>query len=465
MNKQYINQLVRAKTRPQPNDAKIDGSSEQGGKGQDPVQRRMGQIDNVLAQLIDQPLYMLEMQVVVGPKQSTKFAAADLGLNADVISKLDEIQARGGYAPKFSQTLKKAANQLRGAAKKLYRECTIYSTPFRFVRGEHLEQALDLIAEIEAEAETLRADLVQEYPDQMRDFLDKVESVLTTAFPNQPDRVKLALERYAEEYPSPEDFEQALQVVVKGPTKLSGITDQLKEDAELQKQLAQQDLEAAEARAAEQALQTQQRSQELIARNLGQALDQVKDNCTNEAFGLAGEAYDRLTAKTPADFNQRDNDALQSLKNRLQLLASHCDSLKPMADWISALHDLYAEPSPPADHYDRVATEVYKFRQFLMTQVQNTDAPGQGIKALVRSLEFNNEFTELKAELEYLEQHPDAKALVELEAKCTSTLDQLKFRQNILAKLFKQAKQKADKAPTSSQPTQPGHAFDPDAGF
>lgn len=462
--KRLINKLVKTKTKgSRVVTADVSGATDEESTKPDRAKRRMNQIENVLAKLVGQNLYMLEMQIIIGTKQSTKLAAEDLGLSEDLIAKLDEIEAKGGYAPRFSKLLKQSGDKLRSAEKDLYRQCTIYSTPFRFIREEHLPLALELIKAIEDQAEDLRAELVKEYATEMQEFLAKVADVVAIAYPNQPQRIEVALQRYAEEYPSPEDFEDALQVVVKGPIKLTSIADQLKEDSELQLQLAQQDLEIEETRAAQQQLETQRQSQELIAKNLGQALGQVRDNCTSEAFGIVGEIYDRLSVKSPLGFTQRDNDAWNSLSDRLQLLASHCPSLEPMAQWVRTLHELYAIESPPPGHFEKVTTEVERFREFLMGQISNSDISGKGTKKLVKSLEFNNEFRELREELEYLKNHPDPKRLKQLKGHFTSTLDQLKFRQNTLAKLYRQAEKEAETRKSIS--SAPGDSFDADAGF
>ena len=409
--------------------------------------------------LTDKPLYLLEVEIITGVKQSLGLDTADLGLDPELVEGL-----AGGYRAKISQRLKDARNKLSAAQKIFYRQLSVYAPPFRFVLEERLEEALEHIDHMEQQAQQLRAELVADYETEAEAFLvdleTRLQKVVPTDQPNRDRDIEAALTSYAEEFPSLDDFADCLQIVVKGPTKLTSLAEQIKRDQALQAELADQEKAIAQNRLEATRLETERKAAELLQRNLISAVYASQTTCKEEAYELVGEFLDRTDSRQAGQLTSRDTEALSTLFNRLDLLAAHNPGLQDLVDQARSLKKLYAQKSPDID---QVQKAVEQFQEYLKTQVDRETSGSTGLQKLTRSLSFSANYKALTQELEQLAIKPDPTRLQELEGKVQSDLDVLKLRQRRLVSLHKKAmeaaKAKAQETPTADQP------FDTVAGF
>lgn len=184
------------------------------------------------AKLAHEPIYLLKLTVSVGP-QSLRLDGAHLGIS-DTVLRLLEDSATGGYAARISRRLRDAANKLQARQKIIYNRYTVLSEPFRLVHESTLPKALEAIEEMQAEADTLRQEILEAYEEEYTGFLGWAYQVLTEAVLEQTD-IESALRQYAEAYPTKNELqEQSLRILVEGPVKIPSLVEQAKrEEAEL----------------------------------------------------------------------------------------------------------------------------------------------------------------------------------------------------------------------------------------
>lgn len=409
--------------------------------------------------LSHEPLYILEVEIYTGVKQTLGLAGEDLGLDAELVEGLI-----GGYRAEVSKRLNRARNKLIGAQKKFYNQLTVYAAPFRFVLEETLPAALAHIADMSAQAEELREALTEDYEEQvaacLTDLNQRLESAIAPDEPRRNRRIENSLMRYAGEFPDLADFKDSLQIIVKGPIKLNSLSAQLQADEALQTELAKQKKSAAQTELETQRLQTQQEAERLLQRNLLQAFQASKTASLEEGYGLLGQFLDRTDTRTAGALTDRDNDALALLFDRLNILAQHNDKLQPLVEEARKLRDLYGQTDPDIGE---VTTAVENFQSFLLEQASQDSANTQGLQKLTRSLAFSSDYKALTTELTQLATHPDAARLNELEGKIQSDLDVLQLRQRRLKKLFTQA-QKATQT-QAKKPPDADSPYDSAAGF
>lgn len=409
--------------------------------------------------LANEPLYILEVEIYTGVKQTLGLADEDLGLDPGLVEGLI-----GGYRTEVSKRLNRARNKLTGAQKKFYNQLTVYAAPFRFVLEETLPAALEHIASMSAQAETLREALTEDYEEQvaacLTDLNTRLEQAIAPDEPHRNRRIERSLMRYAGECPDLSDFKDSLQIIVKGPIKLNSLSAQLQADKALQTELAEQKKTAARTELETQRLQTQQEAERLLQRNLLQAFQASKTASLEEGYGLIGQFLDRTDTRTAGELTERDNDALALLFDRLNILAQHNDKLQPLVEEARKLRELYGQNDPDIGE---VTTAVENFQEFLLAQASQDSANTQGLQKLTRSLAFSSDYKALTAELTQLATHPDATRLDELEGKIQSDLDVLQLRQRRLKKLFTQA-QKATQTQTKAPPSA-DTPYDSAAGF
>ena len=409
--------------------------------------------------LANEPLYILEVEIYTGVKQTLGLAGEDLGLDAELVEGLI-----GGYRAEVSKRLNRARNKLIGAQKKFYNQLTVYAAPFRFVLEETLPAALAHIADMSAQAEALREALTEDYEEQvaacLTDLNQRLESAIPSNEPRRNRRIESSLMRYAGEFPDLADFKDSLQIIVKGPIKLNSLSAQLQADEALQTKLAKQKKSAAKTELETQRLQTQREAERLLQRNLLQAFQASKTASLEEGYGLLGQFLDRTDTRTAGALTDRDNDALALLFDRLNILAQHNDKLQPLVEEARKLRELYGQTNP---NIGEVTTAVENFQAFLLEQASQDSANTQGLQKLTRSLAFSSDYKALTTELTQLATHPDAARLNELEGKIQSDLDVLQLRQRRLKKLFTQA-QKATQT-QAKNPLDADSPYDSAAGF
>lgn len=410
-------------------------------------------------QLADEPLYLLEVEIVTGVKQSLAIAGEDLCLDTELVEGLV-----GGYRSKISKKLVKLRSKLESAQKSLYRQYTIYAAPFRFVRQDSLPEAIAHIEQMQEQAAEYCQELSADYSEQMSAFLADIAARLEKAIPaDQPGReqqIEESLMRYAADFPPLEDFERSLSLVLKGPIKLNSLAAQLRADKVLQTELALEERSAAQTRLEAQRLESQRKAEQMLQENLLSAYESSKDASVEEGYELIGSFIDRVDAREAGSLTSRDNDALATLFSRLELLAKHANRLQPLVVESRKLRSLYSEKNPDLS---AVQTAVEEFQQFLLQQASKEQSSSQGLQKLTRSLAFSSDYKMLIAELSELANSPDPKRLDELEGKIQSDLDVLSLRQRKLEKLFRAAK--AATETEISRPRSVDEAFDSVAGF
>lgn len=173
------------------------------------------------AKLAHEPIYLLKLTVKVG-SQSLRLNGAHLGIS-DPVLRLLEDSAKGGYAARISRRLRDAANKLQARQKIIYNRYTVLSEPFRLVHESTLPKALEAIEEMQAEADTLRDEILEAYEEEYTGFLEWAYQVLTEAVLEQIE-IEAALRHYAEAYPTKADLQQnSLRVLVEGPIKVPSL--------------------------------------------------------------------------------------------------------------------------------------------------------------------------------------------------------------------------------------------------
>lgn len=404
-------------------------------------------------QLAAEPLYMLELEIITGVKQSLAIAGQDLCLDSELVEDL-----AGGYRSKISKKLVKLRGKLESMQKAFYRRHTIYASPFRFVREDSLPDAIAHLEDMQDQAAEYCRELAGDYADQVASFLLDISRRLEKAVPEddleRDDRIEAALIGYAEDFPSLEDFESSLGISIKGPIKLASLAEQLKKDRVFQTELAREEKTAASVRLETQRIEAQRKAQKLLQNNLLNAFESSKDACMEEGYELLGQFLDRADARQAGQMTSRDSDALVTLFERLELLASHTGRLQPMLEEARKLRLLYLEENPDTSEVQD-ATEA--FQNFLLSQAsKEQSSSSQGLQKLTRSLAFSADYKQLMIELTALANRPDSQRLTELEGKIHSDLDVLKLRQSKLQKAFRSAKEALE----AKAKIEPSESFD-----
>ena len=129
-------------------------------------------------QLAAEPLYILELEITTGVKQSLAIAGEDLCLDVELVEGLV-----GGYRSKISKQLVKLRGKLESMQKAFYRKHTIYAAPFRFVREESLTDAITHIEEMQTQAAEYCQELSEDYAEQVSSFLLDISARLHQAIP------------------------------------------------------------------------------------------------------------------------------------------------------------------------------------------------------------------------------------------------------------------------------------------
>jgi hypothetical protein len=457
-----IDELVRTKAAATASGSKNSGSGIQGSK----VQAFDWQL------MKDKVLYTLEI-TVKGGRMSMKLDPAHLGLSPDVITELSQI-ATGGYSARISKLHKEALTKLQSMQKQLYQRYTMFAEPFRFIVDSDLPAAVAELEKIKEEADRYRKALHDGYENELRGFLGSVAQVLGKAGID-PSTGDVALQFYADQYPSRDDFTtDSLQLVIEGPTRLTSLVDQISKDAELAKkeaerlsaelESAQKEEELSEARKRiaekEKAWEAIQRSQMEYGELLQKAVGSAQEKATDEAYASVADIVDRCAVLEPGKLDGHVQKTWEGAFNRLQTLASFDPRIKEMVERASKIRDLFTLESPQ-NIIDQHMREFQDYLRSLVGQV----ARGEGAQKLMNCLSHDKDYKELIITLEQLESSPDTEALRSLQAKCEGVVQFFRYRQKSLERKFEAAK-KADLVHRGiEKPDADKGPFDLEAGF
>lgn len=408
MNKDTISQLVEQRS----NSSSLDLSA-------------------IAPQLATEPLYLLKLNVKVGI-QTLKLEGQHLGIEDRVMNLLQE-NAGGGYRAKLGAKLKNAASKLQARQKIIYNRYTVISEPFRLIHESSLPQALAEIEEMKQQADTLRQELLESYPEEYRMFLEWVESILKAANLDAQD-ISNALAAYAASYPTPDEIERkSLQILVEGPIKIPSLLEESKhraQEAENRAKITQEQLE-------KQKLSLLARSQEQLEQTLIASLYDAKVRSQDEANSKLGELLVSYRTKGQ-DATSRTEQKWDTLTQRLEVLAQYDKTLLPLIDKAKLLQDIYLDPSP---NLSLLAAELDDFRRLLKNRAKEQNNSG-GLADLTKALALDEGYAELLGNLDEIASNPDPAKLRELKGKLASIEGLFKFRVKDLEKRW-EAAQKA----------------------
>lgn len=439
-----ISELVKAKTADRQGDlsanTQIDASAPQ------------LSIKDIWDTLADRNLYRLSIEIDSVIRLSTRLEAEDLGLDPYVVDVL-----AGGYRKVFSEEFKKAHNVLSGLQKKFNKQYSIYVKPFRFIDGSLINDAIEFTEQVKLEAASLRQGLVDTYEDQLETFLIELDQKLNETIPGQKKRIEKALIHYAQEFPSIDDFSGSLQVIIDGPVQLTSLKNKLKADADLQQELANKKKLTAKQKQEAQEIQERIKTSQLMLNGIAQAVQQSRVSCLDEGWELMADLIDRFGASPDGKLTRKDQSAISSTFQRLELLQKHNPEISKHLAEARKLHEVILKnptPEEAQDAYD-------KFSAFLAKQSKS--ASGEGAEKLQKSLRFANDYKELVDSLEKLIETPDADRLAELEAGQLANIETTLTRR--VANLRRLSRKAQDSAKYAVQQAEAQGGVDPVAGF
>ncbi len=408
--------------------------------------------------LRDQPVYLLSMTVKVGA-QSLKLEGMHLGINEQVMQLLEDA-ALGGYRATVSQKLKDAAHKLQARQKIIYNQYTVLSEPFRLVHEASLPDALKAIEEMQEEANTLRQDIIDAYEEEFTKFLHWAHQVLTQAN-LESTLIETALTQYADAYPTQEDFQECLRVIVEGPVKIPSLIEDAREQAEQTKQRSSEEATQLE----RQKLALLSRSQETLQQTLLSTLYDAQTRSTDEAYGKLAELLESFAVNFE-DATSRTGQKWATLQSRLEVLSQYDPKLEPIVQQTSQIQSLLLSDNP---NLDEVQTLMENFRSMLKERLKQ-DSSSAGAAQLAKALAFDTEYGELLKQLSAIAEVPDPEKLHQLKGKLATIDTLLNIRSKSLKEKWRQAenavRKKAGFSPLEPVKSTPDVIpYDPEAGF
>lgn len=370
--------------------------------------------------LRNQPVYLLSMTVQVGA-QSLLLEGLHLGINSQVM-KLLEDAAKGGYRANISQKLKDAAHKLQARQKTIYSRYTVLSEPFRLVHEASLPEALKAIEEMQQEAEQLRLEIVDSYQEEYTAFLVWAHQVLTQAN-LEGAAIEAALTQYADAYPTQEDFQECLQVVVEGPVKIPSLI----EDAQIQAEEARKQATEEAAKREREKLALLRRSQEALEQTLLSTLYDAQTRSRDEAYGKLASLLESF-ALSGEDATQRTGQKWTTLQNRLEVLAQYDPNLEPIVQRTGQIQSLLLSDNP---NLNEVQTLMDDFRVMLKERVKK-ESNGAGVAQLAKALAFDAEYSDLLKQLDAIAEVPHPEKLRQLKGRLASMDTLLNIRSKSL---------------------------------
>ena len=376
--------------------------------------------------LKSQPVYLLSLTVKVGA-QSLLIEGLHLGINGQVLSLLKE--AKGGYRANLSQKLKDAAHKLQARQKIIYNRYTVLSEPFRLVHEASLPDALKAIEDMLEFADQLRLEIVDSYEEEYTAFLTWAHQVLTQAN-LEPSVIEAALTQYADAYPTQEDFQECLQVVVEGPVKIPSLIEDAKTQAEETLQQAAEEAVKVE----REKLALLQRSQEALQQTLLSTLYDAQIRSRDEAYGKLAELLESF-AISDREATQRTGQKWQTLQQRLQVLADYDPDLEPIVQRTGQIQSLLLSSNPNLNEVQGLMDE---FRELLKQRLKK-DSSGTGAAQLAKALAFDAEYSDLIKKLDALAQTPNPDELRKLKGKFASLDTLFRIRSKSLLEKWEEA--------------------------
>ncbi|MCC5640164.1 hypothetical protein LC593_30905 [Nostoc sp. CHAB 5844] len=377
--------------------------------------------------LKSEPIYLLRLTVRVGV-QTLRLSGLHLGINEQVMQMLED-QASCGYRANTSQRLKDAAHKLQARQKIIYNSYTVLSEPFRLVHEASLPDALEAIDLMQQEAHQLRQEIVAAHEEEFTAFLSWAYQILTKTH-LEPKAIEAALTYYADAYPTQEDVEQCLQVVVEGPIKIPSLI----EDAQAQVTQAQQHI-------AEQALKIEQsklalirRAQETLEQTLLSTLYDAQTRSRDEAYGKLAQLLSSMTC-SGEEPTLRTIQKWQTLQQRLETLTQYDKSLEPIVQKTALLQHLFKSDK---QNLQEIQVLMDDFRTMLKERVKQ-ESSSAGIAQLTKALTFDADYTELLKQLETLADSPSPEEFHKLKGKLAAMDALLRIRSKSLKQKWEQA--------------------------
>ncbi|MFQ4143861.1 hypothetical protein [Chlorogloeopsis sp. ULAP02] len=374
-----------------------------------------------------EPVYLLKLTVRVGV-QTLRLSGLHLGINPEVMQLLEDT-AKGGYRANTSQRLKDAAHKLQARQKIIYNRYTVLSEPFRLVHEASLPDALEAIDLMQQEAQELRQSIVAAHEEEFTAFLSWAHQVLTQAH-LEPKALSAALTYYADAYPTQEDVEQCLQVVVEGPIKIPSLI----EDAQAQVTQAQQILEEEALKIEQSKLALIRRSQETLEQTLLSTLYDAQTRSRDEAYGKLAELLSSMTC-SQQEPTLRTIQKWQTLQQRLETLTQYDPSLEPIVQKAGLIQHLFQNDK---QNLQEIQVLMDDFRMMLKERVKE-ESSSAGIAQLTKALTFDADYTELLKQLETLADSPSPEEFHKLKGKLAAMDALLRIRSKSLKQKWEQA--------------------------
>ena len=417
---------------------------------------------DIFQHLSNEPIYLLETKIIIG-RQSIKILGEELGIDGEVLEQLREI-ARGGYGAKISQKLKNHASKLQSQEKTWQNRYTVYAEPYRFVHESHYPDAIAAIEAMQSLADELRQDLINSYDAELEHFLVKLQGVMEKAGLSEIE-VSEALYRYADSYPTPEDWaENALQVSITQNKKISSFIESLQQDTKVAKAAADKalaELDADKAKLEQEKFTAIARSTAIFTENLNQAVNEGRTRARDDAYDALADFFDKIALCQPGDIpgKSRTIKGWDNAFARLEVLAAHDPNLSGIIEEAREIRELYENENT---NISLLHEKLQGFQRSLQNLTDADNTGGKGNARLSKMLTYEAQYRDAIAELKALEQNPDPERISELKGKIESLASLYKYRSKELEKLFTKAKVETKIAVAKHTPDS---VFDEEAGF
>lgn len=270
-------------------------------------------------------LYMIGLSITIGVSTS-KLDWDSLNLKSELSGRLKKGNVSLPSIQVFPE-LRTRGNKLRG----MWREAEKYlqyAEPYWFCREQNLPEILEVAQNILDTAEEFRQELKDNYSQHFEDYIQRLGDVLLAAKLSNEKRVEL-LSFYAGKFPSMEDLDDYLTVVLQGPVRIPSLAEQAAADAELARELADKEI-------------SEQRLREV------QALSELQKQWilgVQEQFAKAGEdlhsEFKNLILHSLTKMESTGTARMTS--TRLEKLKSNLERLEVLLQFDSSLYDLYTQ--------------------------------------------------------------------------------------------------------------------------
>jgi hypothetical protein len=193
-----------------------------------------------------QDVYIFEVSIKYGARQTLALDDADLGIPEAVREKLKvkSDRIKGNKRVTFSREKQLAKGRLEAIRDRIEKLTVVFELG-RVIHIQDISEALQCFEELQTEAQSESENLAVLYPQEKQSFLDDIEDILNSRGISQAD-IDAALEVYEAQYPSPGELSD-IRVEVRRFTKIPSHREYLEKRANYAQQLKQAELDKAEA--------------------------------------------------------------------------------------------------------------------------------------------------------------------------------------------------------------------------